>query len=220
MKIAYINPNATEAMTDGIVEAARLALPGAEIFGMTNSDGPAAIEGPEDGAAAVPGLLARLGPARDQGADAIVIACFDDTGLAEAQAQAGCPVLGIGQASYVMAQLLGLRFSVVTSLPVSIPVIDENIDTSGFRGLCASVRASGLPVLTIEAGAPETVARIADEIEAARVEDGAACAILGCAGMAPLTSELAKETTIPLIDGVAASAMLAQAAAGFLGGGG
>ncbi|MBW4984408.1 aspartate/glutamate racemase family protein [Mameliella sp. CS4] len=218
MRIVYINPNATEAMTNGIVETARVALPGADIFGMTNSDGPAAIEGPEDGAAAVPGLLARLGPAQEQGADAIVIACFDDTGLAAAQAQAGCPVLGIGQASYVMARLLGLRFSVVTSLPVSIPVIDENIARSGFDGLCASVRASGLPVLTIDRGAPETVTRIAAEIEAARTEDGAGCVILGCAGMAPLTPALARQTKIPLIDGVAASALLARAAAGFLGG--
>ena len=52
MKIVYINPNATRAMTDGIVATARAALPGAEITGMTNADGPAAIEGAADGDAA------------------------------------------------------------------------------------------------------------------------------------------------------------------------
>lgn len=214
MTICFINPNATEAMTRGIVATARAALPGISVTGLTNSDGPPAIEGPEDGAASIPGLLARLPEARALGATAVVIACFDDTGLAEAQAVAGCPVLGIGQSAYVSALLLGLRFSVVTSLPVSLPVIEGNIAAQGFAGRCASVRASGLPVLTIDEGAPETVDRIAAEIEAARTEDGAECAILGCAGMAPLTAALAERSRIPLIDGVAAAARLASVVAG------
>lgn len=211
MKIAYINPNSTEAMTAHIVAAAQKALPEAEIFGLTNAGGPPAIEGPEDGDAAVPGVLALLPVARAQGAEAIVIACFDDTGLAEAQQQAGCPVLGIGQASYLMATLLGRRFSVVTSLPVSIPVIEDNIEKQGFAGLRASVRASGLSVLTIDAAAPETIDRIAAEIDLARDEDAAGCIVLGCAGMAPLKDVLADRTGLPLIDGVAASAHLARA---------
>ncbi|ETA52712.1 aspartate/glutamate racemase family protein [Ponticoccus alexandrii] len=212
MRIAYINPNATTRMTGGIVAEAQAALPGPRILGFTNHDGPAAIQGRADGEAAVPGLLALIPEARAQGAEAIVIACFDDTGLAEAQAMAGCPVLGIGQASYVMAQLLGLRFSVITSLAVSVPVIEENIRQQGFSGNCASVRASGLPVLTIDAGAPETLDRIAAEIMAARDEDGARCAVLGCAGMAPLKGALSARTGMSLIDGVTASAHLARAA--------
>ena len=211
MRIAYINPNATARMTDGIVASARAALPAADIFGLTNTRGPAAIQGHADGEAAVPGLLSLLPEARAQGAEAIVIACFDDTGLEAARAAAGCPVLGIGQASYVMAQLLGLRFSVITSLPVSIPVIAENIAAQGFERSCASVRASGLPVLTIDEGGPDTIARIADEIESAAQEDGAQCALLGCAGMSPLRTALSARTNIPLIDGVAASARLALA---------
>ncbi|SIT04984.1 allantoin racemase [Roseivivax lentus] len=211
MKLVYINPNSTVSMTEGIVASARAALPGAEIAGLTNARGPAAIQGKADGEASVPGLLKLLPVARAQGADAIVIACFDDTGLAEARAQAGCPVLGIGQASYVMAQLLGLRFSVITSLPVSIPVIEENLRDQGYTALCASVRASGLPVLTIDEGAPGTIDRIAAEIDAAAREDAAACAILGCAGMAPLKARLSARTGVPLIDGVAASACLAGA---------
>lgn len=198
-------------MTAGVVAAARKALPEIEIFGLTNISGPAAIEGKADGDAALPGLLSLLPVARAQGAEAIVIACFDDTGLSAARGLAGCPVLGIGQASYVMAQLLGLRFSVITSLPVSVPVIEENIRMQGFSGLCASVRASGLPVLTIDTGAPDTLDRIAAEIETAQREDAATCAVLGCAGMAPLKDALSARTGFPLIDGVAASAHLARA---------
>lgn len=209
MKLVYINPNSTAAMTERIVATARAALPAAEIVGLTNHSGPAAIQGKADGEASVPGLLSLLPTARSLGADAIVIACFDDTGLAEARAQSPCPVLGIGQSSYVTAQLMGKQFSVITSLPVSIPVIEENIRNQGFSDLCASVRASGLPVLTIDEGAPETIDRIAEEINAAEREDLAACAVLGCAGMAPLKNALSARTKVPLIDGVASSANLA-----------
>lgn len=214
MKIVYINPNATENMTDGIVATARQAMPEADIIGLTNTQGPAAIQGKADGDAAIPGLLSLLPLAREKGADVIVIACFDDTGLAEARAQAGCPVLGIGQSSFVMAQLLGLRFSVITSLPVSIPVIEENIERQGFSRICASVRASGLPVLTIDEGGPDVLDCLIGEIDAAARDDGAACAVLGCAGMAHLEPELASRTQVPLIEGVAASARLSMVVAG------
>lgn len=212
MTLVYINPNATETMTRGIVAVARAALPDTRIIGLTNHDGPAAIEGRADGEASVPGLLSLLPKAQRMGARAIVITCFDDTGLDAARQAAGRPVLNIGRASYVMAQLLGLRFSIITSLPVSIPVIAENVAAQGFSGLCASIRASGLPVLTIDAGAPGTIARIAGEAEAALREDGAQCAVQGCAGMAPLKPAIAALTALPLVDGMAASACLALAA--------
>ena len=213
MKIAYINPNSTEGMTESIVATARSVMPEIDIVGLTNSDGPAAIQGKSDGDAAVPGMLGLLPKARRDGADVIVIACFDDTGLDEARTRAGCPVLGIGQSSFVMAQLLGLRFSVITSLAVSIPVIEENIHHQGFSGICASVRASGLPVLTIDEGGPDVIARIVAEVEVAAAQDGAACAVLGCAGMAHIEPELAAHASIPLIEGVAASARLARVVA-------
>ncbi len=212
MKIVYVNPNATGSMTRAIVTTAQKALPEVEVLGLTNSGGPAAIEGPADGRAAVPGVLDCVARAGGLDADAIVIACFDDTGLAEARAAAGCPVLGIGQASYFMAALLGLRFSVVTSVAAAIPVIEDNIESQGFAARSASVRASGLPVLVIDEGAQGTIDHLAHEIETARVQDGAGCVILGCAGMTALKPELGQRAAIPLIDGVAASAVLARAA--------
>ncbi|WP_035838189.1 aspartate/glutamate racemase family protein [Allgaiera indica] len=215
MHLAFINPNSTEAMTDNIVAAARAALPAARITGATNTDGPPAIQGAADGEAAIAGLLARIPKARAGGAQAIVIACFDDTGLAEAQGIADCPVLGIGQSAYLMAATLGVRFSVVTSTAASVPVIAGNIRAQGFGGRCASVRACGLPVLEIDAGGAAVCARLAEEIALARDRDGAATVVLGCAGMAALAPELTARTGMRLIDGVAAAAHLARAAVDF-----
>jgi len=214
-RLVYINPNATEAMTASIVAAARATGLGLKIAGMTNHDGPPAIEGPEDGAAALPGLLACVEEAERAGAAAIVIACFDDTGLGEARAQASCPVLGIGESAYLMARLQGRKFSVVTSLPVSVPLIEANIGAGGFASECRSVRASGLPVLTIEAGSEAARTRLTQEIVAAGEADGAEAVVLGCAGMAPLSADLSRRSGAKLIDGVAASAFLAMAVVGY-----
>ena len=217
IRLTFINPNATQAMTDNIGAAARAALPEARVTAIPNTKGPLSIQGPEDGDAAVPGMLGLIPPAIEAGAQAIVISCFDDTGLKQAQAISAVPVLGIGQASYLMAAALGRRFSVVTSLPVSTPVIEGNIREQGFSWNCASIRPCGIPVLEIDEGSEATRARLADEIALARDEDGAQAVVLGCAGMAVLEPDLAARTGMVLIDGVAAAAHLARAALGFSG---
>jgi allantoin racemase len=212
VKVVFMNPNSTAALTESVVAVARRANPEIEVLGWTNEQGPPAIQGPEGGAAAVPGLLTLLPRARAEGTDAIVIACFDDTGLAEARAAAHCPVIGIGQSAYIAAALLGLRFGVVTTLAVSVPVIEGNIAGLGFAANCAGVRASGLPVLVVEAGSEATRAHLAQVLLAAR-DAGAAAAVLGCAGMAGLKDDLAARTGLPLVDGVSAAAQLAPTAA-------
>ncbi|OOY16109.1 aspartate/glutamate racemase family protein [Thioclava sp. DLFJ4-1] len=210
MRILYINPNSTASMTDQIVGIAQAALPDAEIVGWTNAEGPPAIEGPEDGAHAVIGLKKLLPEAKGIGADLIVIACFDDTGLDELRAAAHCPVIGIGQAAYVIGALAFGAFSVVTTLQVSVPVLEENIAQYGLAGACIAVRASGVPVLAVEEGSEPVRVRLSEEIAAAGKE-GARAVAMGCAGMSHLRADLFERTRVPLIDGVIASAHLARA---------
>ncbi|WP_172327552.1 aspartate/glutamate racemase family protein [Mangrovicoccus sp. HB161399] len=210
MRILYINPNSTAAMTDSMVAVAQSEIPGHEVLGWTNADGPPAIQGPEDGAVVVPQLLALLPAAAETGADAIVIGCFDDTGLDEMRAAAHCPVLGVGQAAYHMAALRAGRFAVVTTLAVSVPVIEGNIRDQGFGAACLGVIASGIPVLEVEDGSAEVLERLADCARGA----GAPAVVLGCAGMAQHKAALESLSGVPLVDGVAASARLALALAG------
>lgn len=209
MRLLFINPNSTVAMTESIAETARAATPEHEVLDWTNHAGPPAIQGPADGEAAVVGVLGLLAQAKAQDVDCIVIACFDDTGLAEIRAAAHCPVIGIGQAAFHMAALLGHRFSVVTTLPVSVPVIEENIASYGFGAICVRVRPSNLPVLEVEEAAPPAMARLAEELAFAEAEDGITAVVLGCAGMAALAPRLSRDTSLVLIDGVAAAARLA-----------
>ena len=212
MKIAVINPNSTTSMTDKIAAAARAAAgPGIEIDARTCAGSPPAIQGPEDGEAAKPHLLAEMQDAIAKGAEAVVIACFDDPGLEEARELAGVPVVGIGQSAYHAASLIAGGFSVVTTLPVAIPTLEANIARYGLTSQCRKVRAAGIQVLDLEKPGTEARDKVSDEIGRAIAEDGAPAIVLGCAGMADLVEHFIEIHGVPVIDGVAAATGFAAA---------
>ncbi len=204
--IVLINPNSTVSMTEAMVETARDEVPGVPFEGWTSSAGPVSIQGAEDGAAAVPPMLELVQKACAKDACAIIIGCFDDTGLDEARAIADCPVIGIGQAAYHFAALHGGRFSVVTTLAVSVPILQENIKAYGLDGACAKVRASGVPVLPLEADPDRARAEVLAAVQRAEAEAGITSVALGCGGMVHLPALIRANTGLYPIDGVRAAA--------------
>lgn len=211
MNILLINPGSTVAMTESMAAAARAAAhPGTTILARTNHAGPPFVEGPEVGAASVPGLLHIL---RETPAHAAIIARLDDIGLFKARQIADCPVIGIGQAAYITAMSRGQRFSVVTTLEVSVAVLEENTAAYGMAHACVRVRASGVPVLDLETDPEGAAARITDEVARAVAEDGIDAVVLGCGGMVGLPRTLSARFGLPVIDGVTAAVHLAQSLA-------
>jgi allantoin racemase len=213
MHVTVINPNTTASMTHAIGEAARAAaLPTTTIVATNPDSGPASIEGYYDEVFSIPGLIAEMKKAK--GTDAFVIACFDDTGLDAARSLADVPVIGIGEAAMHMATLVATRFSVITTLKVSVPALEHNVHKYGFGARCGRVRACEVPVLALEDPASGARAKISAEIVRAMDEDAAEAIVLGCAGMAELAASLASEHGLPVIDGVAAAVKLAEAMIG------
>jgi allantoin racemase len=214
MTVVIINPNSTASMTDAMLIGARRAAPDQLIDGWTSQNGPPAIQGLEDGDKATPPLLILVEQASSMGATGIIIGCFDDTGLEDARSMAACPVIGIGQAGYHMASLRSGRFSVVTTLGVSVPILEANILKMGFAGHLGRVRASEVPVLALESDPDAAYAAILSETRLALEQDDVSCVVLGCAGMVDLPERLARATGATVIDGVSAAARLMAALAG------
>lgn len=211
MLIHLVNPNTTASMTAKAAAAARaVAAPGTEIRADQPIDGPVSIEGPYDAAFAVPGMLGRIGEAVAAGADAHVVACFDDTGLDAARALTPKPVIGIGEPAFHMATLVAERFSVVTTLSRSIATIEANLARYGLSGRCAGVRAAEVAVLALEEEGSQACDRISQEIARAIAEDRAEAIVLGCAGMTDLARRLERIHGLPVVDGVAAAVVLAE----------
>ena len=211
--ILIINPNTTASMTTKIGAAARRAAsPTTKITAVNPEQGPAAIQGAADGAAALPGLFSVFEQTlrSDPSVCAVVIACFDDTGLWQLKKQSQVPVIGIGEAAYHVACVAAAKFSVVTTLPVSVPVLEENLVHTGLAGRCARVRAAQVPVLELEDPESDARHRIEREIEVALAEDDVGAIALGCAGMADFAADLTELYKVPVIDGVASAVKLSE----------
>jgi allantoin racemase len=175
----------------------------------SSQDGPASIQGFLDVATCVPGLLNEV--VQHKEVDAIVIACFDDTGLDAVRSLVSVPVLGIGEAAYHAASMIANKFSVITTLSRSVPGLENNLLRYGLAQKCACVRATEIPVLKLEEGDPATLDKIRLEIHASINEDKAEAIVLGCAGMADLMAQLSEEFGLPVIEGVSAGVTFAEA---------
>ncbi len=210
MRILVVNPNSTRHMTEKIGAAARrVASPGTEIIAVNPTDGPAAIEGFYDEAMCVPGLLDIIRRTADF--DAVVIACFDDTGLDAARCLTDRPVIGIGEAAYHFAAMLSNKFSVVTTLARSVPALEHNLTRYGLAARCARVRASDVAVLELERPGSDGRSRVGAEVARAIAEDKAEAIVLGCAGMADFAASLSAEHGLPVIDGVVSAVAMCEA---------
>jgi allantoin racemase len=210
MRIRVINPNTTAAMTETIARAAReAAAAGTEIDAVTSPTGPVSIEGYYDEALSLPGLLMEIRKGEVPGVAGHVIACFDDTGLDAARQIAATPVVGIGEAACHLATLVAHRFTIITTLPRSVPALEYNMLKYGFERR-ATVRAANVPVLALEDEKSDARARIDAEVALALVEDRAEAIVLGCAGMAKLASDLSAMHGCPVIDGVGAAVKLVE----------
>jgi len=206
MSVLIINPNSTAAMTEAMVAVARATVPEMRFEGWTSHAGPPSIQGPEDGACAAPPLLDLVQQAGRDAPQGIIIGCFDDTALAEAAACVRCPVVGLGQASFHYAAMRTWRFSVVTTLAVSVPIIEANVHASGLGDWLGRVRASDVPVLALEANPGAAQAPILAEARRAEAEDGVDAIILGCAGMVALSQAVDAALSVKVLDPVVVAA--------------
>ena len=215
MRLLVINPNTTQAMTDAIGDAARaVAASGTEIDAVTPDWGPASIEGHAEevlASAAVLDVVAQRGAAYD----GIAIACYGDPGLYAAREIAPVPVVGIAEASMLLASTVAHRFSVVTVLDRIVPMLEDVVGRYGLRDRCASVRGTSLAVLEIERDPAAAAREVLAQARRAVAEDGAEAICLGCAGMAVLECTVRDELEdVPVIDGVAAAVKTLEATVG------
>jgi allantoin racemase len=211
MRIKVINPNTTLSMTEKIGEAASaVAAPGTEIVAVSPRMGPASIEGHYDEAMSAIGVLDEVRKGEAEGIDGYVIACFGDPGLLAAREIARGPVLGVAEAAMHAASLIATGFSVVTTLERTCGIARHLAEVYGMDRFCRNVRATELAVLDLEKPGSKARQIIIEECRRALVEDHSGAIVLGCAGMAGLSAEIAETIGAPVIEGVAAAVKLVE----------
>jgi allantoin racemase len=210
MRILVVNVNTTQSMTDTIAETARaVASPGTEIVPLTPLFGAASVEGNYESYLAAVAVMETV-RRYDEPYDAVIQAGYGEHGREGLQELLEVPVVDITEAAASIAQFLGHRYSVVTTLDRAVPLIEDRLLLAGLSARCASVRASGLAVLDLEADPVAAVDAITVAAVRAVTEDRAEVICLGCGGMAGLTEQVEARTGVPVVDGVAAAVTIAE----------
>lgn len=210
MRILVVNVNTTESMTETIGQTARsVAAPGTEIVALTPLFGAASVEGNYESYLAAIAVMETV--RRYEGPyDAVIQAGYGEHGREGLQELLEVPVVDITEAAASTAQFLGHKYSVVTTLDRAVPLIEDRLKLAGLMDRCASVRASGVAVLDLEADPALAVKAIVAEAVRAVSDDRAEVICLGCGGMAELNERVAARTGVPIVDGVAAAVTIAE----------
>lgn len=211
MRILVINPNTTEEMTRGIeTQATRYARPDTVIEAVSPAWGPASIEGHLEEELAAVATLETIAE-RAGSFDGVVLACYGDPGLYAAREISPVPVIGIAEASMLMACTVAHSFSIVSTLHRVKPILEDLVRKYGLEARCASVRTTPLAVLDIDRDPDAANRTLIAEGRRAVEEDGAEAILLGCAGMGVLDDRRIQESLgVPVIDGVVAAVKLLE----------
>ncbi len=210
-RILVINPNSTQAVTDGIARALQpLHLAGGPVFECaTLREGPPGIQSQRDVDGVVGPLTRLIGERRDD-CDAFVIACYSDPGLHSAREVTAKPVLGISECGVLTALTLGHRFGVIAILAASIPRHLRYLGAMGVTSRLAGELPVGLQVTDL-ADASRTKQKMIDTGRRLVDEHGAQVIVMGCAGMAQYRAPLEDALGVPVVEPTQAAAGMAMA---------
>jgi len=217
MRIRAVTPVITESFGPMILEEfGKVARSDTEISNVFLDSGPASVESAYDEAVAIPDIIAKVRQAEKDGMDAVIINCFGDPGLDAAREVVSIPVIGPCEASMHVAAMLGHKFSVVTVLDRLIPELELHAQKYGVKSKLASARSVDLPVLDLEKGREQFVARALDKAVEAIEEDGAHVIVLGCTGLAGLAQQIENALRergheVPVIDPASTALKVAEA---------
>jgi allantoin racemase len=173
--------------------------------------GPVSIESAYDEALCIPPTLELVQRANEEGYDAVILACFSDPGLDAAKELSDILVVGIEEASLLVATTLGHKFTILTLTEERIPHKENDVWRYKLQHHLGSVRELGMTVLETDAEPEKTKQRILDVSRRAVEEDKAEVMVLGCAGMVGYAKKAEEELGIKIIDPTSVALKYAEA---------
>lgn len=196
-RILVVNPNSSTAMTQAVDRGLDILRrhTSFEIACATLPDGPPGIETQAHVESVAQPMVAMM---RREPADAYVVACFSDPGLALAREALDVPVLGIAESGMLMALGLGFRFGIVAILDASVRRHLRYVRSLGLQDRLAGDRAINLGAH--DAAGEAAIARIVEVGRTLRDRDGADVLILGCAGMGRRRQAIEEAVGLPVVD--------------------
>jgi allantoin racemase len=151
--------------------------------------------------------------AQEEGFDAICVDTLSDAGVAQLRSAVDLPVVGAGEAGFLIASLLASNFSILTQWRQWYDIYKSALSKYGMREKCVSMRSIEVrPDLHNLLGGKESVVfpRLLEE-GLRCVDDGAECIVLGSTTMHQAHEYLQANLPVPVVNPGPASYKVAQA---------
>ncbi len=195
-RVVVVNPNSSEHVSKQIDDAVQPIAGDLRVEArvVTSRGGPAAIQSDDEVMAAVEPMIET---ARDNPADAYVVACFSDPGLDRLRESFEAPAFGIAESAVLAAMSRGRRVGIISAVEEALPRHDRYWKRIGVAGRVVKDVATGRGVLDLES---EESYR--DVFEAGKVlaRSGADVVVLGCTGMTHLRDRLQADLHLPVVE--------------------
>ncbi len=205
MRLLFLNPNTSLALTDRMAATARSALPeGVTLHTSTATRGFPYISNRSEAQIAGAITLEMLA-AEAQGTDAAIIAAFGDPGVRAARDLFPFPVIGPAEAAMLTAAMLGDRFGIVAFTPRMQGWYRDAVHEVGLDRRFAGFRAPRGAPRSPETAQEELRESLLECIRACREEDGADVVITAGAPLAGFAASVRSEAAAPLVDPIAAA---------------
>ena len=204
MKIKVLIPNQgmdRETLNSREKMLSRALASGTEVSVDCIKVGPVSIESNTDEVLAAKELLKEAVIAEKERYDAFVIYCFSDLAIDAIRENVSIPVIGPGEASLVMADMLSYKFSVITTISGNIARTERRLMKNCIaKEKLASVRALDIPVVDLRDDEDMTKKILFNTCKEIIEEDKSQVIILGCLGMADYGDYIQEELGVTVID--------------------
>ena len=145
--------------------------------------GPASIETEFDEAMCQPDTILKIVDAENEGCDAAVIDCMGDPGLKGARECVSIPVIGPCETAMHYASMLGHKFTVLTVLDRTKPLIENLSKIYGVSSKCTPAVSVDIPVLDLESDLNYTLTKMTEKSIETIKNHNTDVIIFGCTGM-------------------------------------
>ena len=209
MKILVINPNTNPKNTRVIEKAIQPFTPPNCTVDVVNPEkGPLGLESNYHNFMAAVETHKMIKKAEEQGYDGVVIACYGDPGIEAAKELVNIPVVGITEASYALAPMLGSKFLVLVSADTAVPRQVRYLKTLGISDHLYAIKPLGVDIIGIMSDLVNAKELIANNTGKLLKETNTEVIVMGCSGFSGMRTDLEKYLNVPIIDPVVAGVQL------------
>jgi allantoin racemase len=198
-KISVIVPVITDVWNETVKSLMdKYKEPGTTIEIINLHKGSVSIESAYDAAWSALNTVQAVEQAEQDGSRGVILYCFEDPALQAAKEAVKIPVVGLGEATYYFAGILGPKFGLITANPTDHGNKMNNLRSYELDHKCVGIDSVGVPVLQLKENdrlVEEAFVTCAQRL----IQKGADVIIIGCGSLLWIADSLSQTLGVPVV---------------------